>query len=777
MAAENREGRGEQRPAEQRSYALPFLLLTLATLLSTAWVFYDEVETRRPWKEVQRRFNSLRAARGEPALPLRIRQITNPGLGVVDRCQTCHLGINTPGLTGQAVPALFRSHPRRASLLGKGHRPDQVGCTPCHGGQGAQTKGVGQAPFDHGRNDPYWERPMLRGAYVESSCAHRCHQEERDIPGARRYNAGRRLFADRRCFGCHATRQGDPGYPGGPSLEYLRQKMSRAMVEQWLADPSAMRPHSRMPNFWPDAAARGQREAEVKAITAYLGSLRPASPLPEAAQLDRKPALVSEGERLFNKIGCRGCHTLDNSKGQGDAPAPLEERHGPSLARVGDMASASWLSAWLAAPHKLWPGGGVRMPDLRLSPAERGALVAFLITQGRTPNQPLSPRWPVAPADQIQRGEALVSKYMCAGCHALPGKKPEPPPGPTLVNWGDTPPDRLAWGNARSAVQCGGHNALECWTEEKLRHPRRFSSERLHLVMPDHQLSSRQARNLAVFLMSNRRRQAPSAWRRKRTEAMRVRQEAEAHLDRLNCRTCHEIGRVSLPEVDEDGELIGTWRHIPVGGQVRRHHASPAQAPPSLTFAGEKFQYPWLYSYLERPIRLRPWLTARMPTFNALDAGGRELIVRYLAQRNGHPYPFAPLDLEPVAARDRPDAAWLFGKMQCQKCHQISNMAGIKQADLAPNLALAQRRLQPDWVRGWLLDPQHQAPGTRMPNYFPLADDDDPTSHTTPFTERLGGSVQRQVDALVRLTMRFGVEAGLKVPVPDGAGSGNKGVR
>ncbi len=752
MALWRRAGDG---PPEERSLAPHFLVLAGLTLGATAWVFYDELETRRPWKQVQRRFNDLQAARGAQAAPVRIRQTTNPELKVVDRCQTCHLGVNQPGLTAASVPAEFRTHPRRKALLGKGHRPDRVGCTPCHHGQGSQTKGIGRAPFDHGRNDPYWERPMLRGAYVESTCV-TCHTEDRDVPGARRYNAGRRLFAEQRCHGCHATRRGDPGYPGGPSLEHLRQKTSRALVERWLRDPRAMRPHTRMPEYWPAGGDRERRDEEVKDITAYLGSLKPTVTLPDGPAPVVDATRARQGAVLFDKIGCRGCHTLK----AGEEPSSDEALHGPELARTGDKASARWLDAWLAGPRLLWQEA--RMPDLRLTDRERGALVSLLAGHERKLPRRVQP-WPPSALASIQRGEALVSRYMCAGCHQLPGKKAGPPPGPSLADFGDTPASRLEWGDARGRVRCGDLSPQECWTEVKIRQPRRFSGARIPLSMPDHRLTRRQARDLSVFVLSNRRNLAPPAWRRKRPEQDRVRQEAERHMARLNCRTCHEIGRAPLPDVDEDGEFTGLWKQVPIGGQIRRHYASAALAPPTLDQAGEKFQYPWLFDYLKQPTQVRPWLTARMPTFDDVDDRGREVMVRYLAQRSGRPYPFARVDLAPVPAKDRDDSAWLFTKMQCYKCHQISSMAGIVQADLAPDLALGHRRLQPGWVARWLLDPQALSPGTRMPAYFPLEDDEDPTSHTTPFTGRLGGSVKRQVDALVRLSMRFGMDPGLEV--------------
>ncbi len=739
------------KPEEQRRYRVPFLLLALLNLAAVGWVIWDETVTRRPWKETQQRFNNLLTARGKAPVPIKIRQVTNPALGVVDRCQTCHLGIDRPGLTGEAVPRHLRTHPRRKVLLGKGHRPGTVGCVVCHHGQGSQTKGVAHAPFDHGRNDPYWERPMLRGTFVESTCV-TCHTGHRAIKGAETYNLGRRLFADLRCFGCHDSRRGTPSYPGGPSLEHLKAKTGRAFTELWITDPAALRPHTRMPDFWPDWH-KTRRAAEARAMAAYLGSLKPKTPLPRVAYA--ADASAELGKRLFNEAGCRGCHRLDDEeKGTHE-----EAGYGPSLARMGDKASPAWLAAWLHDPQKVRPRA--RMPQMRLKPAERDALVAFLSghqkkLKGRA--------WPAASATEIKKGRDLVARYNCAGCHELPGKSAAagPPPGPTLRDFGDTPADRLEWGQVRDEVQCKHLSPLECWTLVKIRQPRRLSSKQLKLTMPAHRLTASQTRALAVFVLSDRRAQAPAAYRHKLTGGDAVGDEGEHLLAQHNCRSCHEIGRTEEADLDEDGDRVGT-KFVSMGGDVRRYYKSKAEAPPALSDAGAKFQYPWLDGFLRQPSALRPWLTVRMPRFTTLGARERGQLIRYLAQRSKAPFPFQNNEVKPLAAADRPDAMWLFRKMQCYKCHQISSMAGLKQADLAPDLALSYKRLQPKWIGRWLLSPQWHIPGTKMPTYFILADEDDPTSHTTPFTDRLGGNVKRQVDALVKLNMRFGLDASLNV--------------
>src|ERR1043166_349208 len=60
-------------------------------------------------------------------------------LARVDRCQTCHVGIDRSGFEDQPNP--YKTHPHREALL-TAHPPEKFGCTPCHEGQGAATSSV-----------------------------------------------------------------------------------------------------------------------------------------------------------------------------------------------------------------------------------------------------------------------------------------------------------------------------------------------------------------------------------------------------------------------------------------------------------------------------------------------------------------------------------------------------------------------------------------------------------------------------------------------------------
>jgi len=57
------------------------------------------------------------------------------------------------------VKPVFRTHPYRFELLVKSHVPENFGCTTCHGGEGAQTKGVLHRAFRHGEDDHHWNDP------------------------------------------------------------------------------------------------------------------------------------------------------------------------------------------------------------------------------------------------------------------------------------------------------------------------------------------------------------------------------------------------------------------------------------------------------------------------------------------------------------------------------------------------------------------------------------------------------------------------------------------
>ena len=104
----------------------------------------------------------------------KIVQINVADANIVDRCESCHMGIREPVQITAAVMTAkgekkpdeyaraFTSHPEPELL--KTHDPDKFGCSPCHQGNGRATTSVEKA---HG-NYEHWLWPLFPEAECRS---------------------------------------------------------------------------------------------------------------------------------------------------------------------------------------------------------------------------------------------------------------------------------------------------------------------------------------------------------------------------------------------------------------------------------------------------------------------------------------------------------------------------------------------------------------------------------------------------------------------------------
>jgi len=181
-----------------------FALAAAAFLTATVWALWSDA--RRPWKQYQRTFHERfdRGSDRRRAWRPRIEQISLPDLpaanpfrqlGRVDRCTTCHLGIDRAA--GRDGEEPYRAHPRLDLFVDEDspHPMSRFGCTVCHEGQGSATDfaWAGHMPNDveqEGRwrrqygwfRNPQWDFPMLPSRFVQSRCLG-CHCEA-NRPGA-----------------------------------------------------------------------------------------------------------------------------------------------------------------------------------------------------------------------------------------------------------------------------------------------------------------------------------------------------------------------------------------------------------------------------------------------------------------------------------------------------------------------------------------------------------------------------------------------------------------
>ena len=329
----------------------------------------------------------------------------------VDRCVTCHQGIDNPDpmyRDKSKVETALLSHPRLDLFVGANskHPYKKFGCTVCHQGRGM---GVEFARAAHSPQNPeqaekwehdykwepneFWDQKMLPLQHTEASCM-KCHRGLDNVPEASKLNEGRHLFRDRGCTNCHmgATGDKDMAWVGrvGPDLRRIGEKTNIEWTRNWIENPWDFRPSTKMPRFF---GLENRRESdaknspplslalqdgshvirdpvEVEAISTYLFTT---SKLREKMPAKPPEGDVAAGKKLFELIGCLGCHSTHESK---DNKYELNE-HGPDLSRIGEKTDPGWLFEWLKNPRHYWPE--TKMPDLRLSDKEAADLTGFLM--------------------------------------------------------------------------------------------------------------------------------------------------------------------------------------------------------------------------------------------------------------------------------------------------------------------------------------------------------------------------------------------------------------
>ncbi|MFQ5656685.1 MAG: c-type cytochrome [Candidatus Methylomirabilales bacterium] len=190
------------------------------------------------------------------------------------------------------------------------------------------------------------------------------------------------------------------------------------------------------------------------------------------------------------------------------------------------------------------------------------------------------------------------------------------------------------------------------------------------------------------------------------------------------------------------------------------HTTTVAKEAPDLTYEGDKVRPDWVFAFLMKPHSLRPWLNARMPSFQLSDREAlalTEYIRQELRDKAAPPLPAALRSAGQVskglAAAGKELASQKY--LDCVSCHMVGKKKpeGSRE-DWAPDLAKAAARLNPDWVVRWLLDPQKIQTGTRMPSYF-AGRDSGPA-------DVLGGDEHRQILALRAWLLGLGTASDLK---------------
>lgn len=640
----------------------------------------------------------------------------------VDRCQTCHLAINRAGFENEKNP--FKTHPKREVYLNdNAHPPEKFGCSGCHEGQAMAVNSVSQA---HGEVH-LWEFPLLRGAKVQSSCVS-CHLDAQKFnEEAPLLTEGQRLFEQVGCTGCHLVK----GYENipkiAPSLKKINAKVDPGWMVRWIENPHKFRPRTRMPNF-------DLKADDSLAIAAYIWAQAKEEgekwlqehPLP-AGFREGDANEIAKGKKLVETIGCKGCHGF--AEGEFTTPLGKSKDLIPNLKDVAaKVTGPQWIYHWIKNPRGYQ--SDTRMPSLRLADDEALAITNYLMSLGGRSEPTAGIEAKLADPANIKRGEGLVRKWGCFGCHDIKGMEKESRIGAELTTFGSKTVEELSFGNRKDIKE-----TWDDWTYHKLKTPRGYATDRVDQLMPQFNLADEDIKALRTLLGGFRERKVGQQFVAE--HGLRVQQVVEGRrlMQQYNCVGCHEIEKR--------------------GGFIRKYYQENITlAPPILNGQGEKVQSNWFFSFLKAPVPIRPWLDIRMPTFGFSDDHANQLI-SYFNGLSKVEIPYAYIDDKKISAEHIEAAKQLTSKdyFNCFSCHQqgAKNPEGPKDG-WAPDLTLARQRLNPNWILKWIKDPQKVTPGTKMPSFYPGGPDN-----------ILGGKEDLQIEALRDYLMSIGRGA---APVP-----------
>ncbi|MBM3984618.1 MAG: c-type cytochrome, partial [Planctomycetes bacterium] len=391
-------------------------------------------------------------------------------VGKIDRCTTCHVGIDDTAFAGaewdEPGKRVFAAHPRLDLFVSDSspHPKGQFGCTVCHQGRGqavefprtfhmptadagetaAEKQARWEKDYGYDSHRHYWDFPMVPTDKLYSSCF-QCHDTTGRIQGVPEYNDSRALVEDLGCYGCHKI----AGFEGlrkpGPDLTNLAAKTTEDWARKWVLAPKGFRPTTRMPHFYNQSNTGGEpgreivaglvelhddgkswnnnadrwvgdwrarNDVEARAVTAYVFE-RSRQGLQATGYQPAKPPSgagdAAAGKRLFTERGCLGCHSLERE-------GLVQSHHGPDLSSLGSKVNAAWLYDWIRNPTAYWPE--TVMPDLRLTDKEAWDITSYLLA-GR------DPAWEKQPQPRADDGilDAIALEYLSAAAGEALGRQ------------------------------------------------------------------------------------------------------------------------------------------------------------------------------------------------------------------------------------------------------------------------------------------------------------------------------------------------------------------
>ena len=648
----------------------------------------------------------------------KILQINVPDANIVDRCESCHMGIREPVKLSPAAMSLkgkkpdeyalaFSSHPE-PNLL-QIHDPEKFGCSPCHQGNGRATTSVEKA---HGTYE-HWLWPLFPRGDMEAGCQS-CHSADMvlvsdDVGWV--LSEGKDLYRQRGCMGCHRYE----GYDKEPE-DLLSVGQQIKQLEQ-------------------------QKKDNLKEAGYLMKQADSAGSNEEANRLnDRAVALKVTNSKLDLRIV-----QLDRS-----TKSLLQDikKVGPNLKDVRLKLNKNWIPVWLKKPTDF--RATTKMPNFRLNDEQIKAISAYLWQSG------LKDPLPKHPAGNAAHGKELFETRGCLACHSI-GEGEQMQGGTFAANL-----TRVGEKDNYEYLVRWVHNARErtrpyCLFEKKDIGPEDYQKKGLPFVfdlehtrcpndghelqvqnmtvMPSLRLSPQDAEDVASYLITLKKQEPSSYPEAAFMDDPSLRDEGKRWIRHYGCAGCHEIsgledeGRIGTELTFEGSKPVERLDFALLTEVAQRGGSEPITDPDDLARLPEgPAKQAWYdhKGFLEHKLaepniwdkgKIKPDTEKlRMPNMHLTKEQVRALTTFLMgSQENPLPssYQYRPLDYR----RDIQEGWWVVKKYNCMGCHQLlpgqrtslMSMARYQgpdgQEQLPPKLLTEGARVDPSWMLHFLGNP------------------------------------------------------------------------
>ena len=648
----------------------------------------------------------------------KILQINVPEANIVDRCESCHMGILEPvKLTAAAMSAkgkkpeeyarAFTSHPEPDLL--KIHDPEKYGCSPCHQGNGRATTSVEKA---HGTYE-HWLWPLFPQQNQEAGCQS-CHAADMVLVVNEvgwTVSEGKDLFRQRGCVGCHRYE----GYDKEPE-DVLSIGQQVKQLEQ-------------------------EKKNNLKEAADLMKRADAAETNEEANKLnDRAVALRVTNSKLDLRIV-----QLDRT-----TKSLLQDmkKVGPNLKDVRLKLNKNWIPVWLKKPTDFRPA--TKMPNFRLNDEQVKAISAYIWQSG------LTDAVPKHNPGNTAHGKELFETRGCLACHSI-DEGDQMQGGTFAANL-----TRVGEKDNYDYLVRWVHNARErtrpyCLYEKKDIGPEDYKKKGLPFVfdlehskcpndghelqvqnmtvMPSLRLSPQDAQDVASYLITLKKKEPSSYPDASFMDDPNLKAEGKKWIRNFGCAGCHEIsgledeGRIGTELTFEGSKPVERLDFALLTETAQRGGSEPITDPDDLARLPEgPAKKPWYdhKGFFEHKLaepniwdkgKIKPEIEKlRMPNLHLTKDQVRALTTFLMgSEENPLPagYQYRPLDYR----RDIQEGWWVVKKYNCMGCHQLlpgqrtSLMAMARyqgpdgQEQLPPKLLTEGARVNPEWMLHFLGNP------------------------------------------------------------------------